>query len=120
MVVHGSDGLDELTLTGPSTVHELRDGEIEVYDIHPSRLDLPVVIVDDLGVGAPEANADVVREILGGGGGARRDVVLLNAAAGLVVGGAVDDLAAGIALAAESIDSGAAARTLDALLSLSS
>ncbi len=119
MVVHGSDGLDELTLTGPSEVHELRDGHVEVYDVFPQRLGLATVIVDDLGVGAPADNAEVIREILGGGGGARRDVVLLNAAAGLVVGGAADDLPAGLELAAAAVDSGAAARALEALIEVS-
>jgi len=119
MVVHGSDGLDELTLTGPSEVHELRDGEVSVYDVFPQRLGLATVIVDDLGVGAPEDNAEVVREILGGGGGARRDVVLLNAAAGLVVAGVADDLAAGLELAAGSVDSGAAAGALSRLVEVS-
>lgn len=116
MVVHGSDGLDELTLSGPSEVHELRDGDVDRYEIHPSRLGLAMAVVEDVGVGGPEQNAVAIREVLGGGGGARRDVVLLNAAAGLVVGGACDDLAAGIDLAAAAVDDGRAAAALDRLV----
>jgi anthranilate phosphoribosyltransferase len=119
MVVHGSDGLDELTLTGPSFIWELRDGEVERHEIHPLHLGLRTIVVDDLGVGAPEDNAAVVREILGGGGGPRRDVVTLNAAAGLVVAGLVDTVADGLELAAASIDDGHAATALERLISVS-
>ena len=119
MVVHGSDGLDELTLSGPSTIHEVRDGRIQVHEVHPSDVGLTPVKVEDLGVGAPEQNAAVVREILGGGGGPRREVVELNAAAGLVVGGLVEDLRDGIELARQSIESGAALACLDRLVEVS-
>ncbi len=119
MVVHGSDGLDELTLSGPSTIHEVRDGRIQVHEVHPSDVGLTAVKVEDLGVGAPEQNAAVVREILGGGGGPRREVVELNAAAGLVVGGVVEDLRDGIELARQSIESGAALARLERLIEIS-
>ena len=119
MVVHGSDGLDELTLSGPSTIHEVRDGQIQVHEVHPSDVGLTAVKVEDLGVGAPEENAAVVREILGGGGGPRREVVELNAAAGLVVGGVVEDLRDGIELARQSIESGAALACLERLIEVS-
>ncbi len=119
MVVHGSDGLDELTLSGPSTIHEVREGEVEVHEIHPSDLGLTAVKVEDLGVGAPDENAAVLREILGGGGGPRREVVELNAAAGLVVAGVADDLERGLALARGSIESGAAQERLDRLVVVS-
>lgn len=119
MVVHGSDGLDELTLTGPSVVSELRDGVVRTYDVIPQHLGLTAAVIEDVGVGSPEANAEAVRTLLAGGEGARRDIVLLNAAAGLVVGGVVDDLAAGLVLAADSIDSGRAADALEALISVS-
>lgn len=118
MVVHGSDGLDELTLSGPSLVWELRDGEIEQLEIHPARLGLTPAVVEDIGVGGPEENAAAVREVLAGVPGPRREVVLLNAAAGLVVGGAVDDLADGIEVAAAAIDGGAAAALLDRMVTL--
>ncbi len=119
MVVHGSDGLDELTLSGPSFVWELRDGEVTETEVHPSHLGLEMIVVEDIGVGAPEDNAEVVREVLAGGGGARRDLVALNAAAGLVVAGRVDDLGAGLDLANESIDGGHAAGCLDRLIEVS-
>jgi anthranilate phosphoribosyltransferase len=119
MVVHGSDGLDELTLSGPSFVWELRDGVVQDYEIHPSHLGLSTVVVEDIGVGAPDDNAAVIHEVLGGDGGPRRDIVLLNAAAGLVVSGVVDELGAGLELAADSIDSGRAAGCLDRLIATS-
>ena len=119
MVVHGSDGLDELTLTGPSVLSELRDGEVVTYDVIPQHLGLTAAVVEDVGVGSPEANAEAVRALLGGADGPRREIVLLNAAAGLVVGGVVDDLAAGLALAAESVDSGRAGAALDRLVTVS-
>jgi anthranilate phosphoribosyltransferase len=119
MVVHGSDGLDELTLTGPSFLWELRDGQVTESEIHPAHLGLTTVVIEDIGVGAPQDNAVALRSILGGDGGARRDVVLLNAAAGLVVSGTVDSLDAGIEVAARSIDSGAAAERLERLIAVS-
>ncbi len=119
MVVHGSDGLDELTLSGPTTVHDVSDGVVTVREIDPRDLGLEVTPVNELGVGAPDANADVAREILAGGGGRRRDLVRLNAAAGFVVAGRCDDLSDGLALAAESIDSGSAQRCLERLIEVS-
>ncbi len=119
MVVHGSDGLDELTLTGPSEVHELRDGEVQMYDVLPQHLGLGPAVVEDVGVGSPEANAEAIREVLGGTPGPRREVVLLNAAAGLVVGGAADSIEQGLALAAGAVDDGRAAAVLDRLLVVS-
>ena len=118
MVVHGSDGLDELTLTGPSEVHELRDGEVRTYEVLPQHLGLVAAVVEDVGVGTPEANAVAIREVLGGATGPRRDVVLLNAAAGLVVGGVADSLEDGLVAAAAAVDDGRAARVLDDLLAL--
>ena len=119
MVVHGSDGLDELTLTGPSVVHELRDGEVEVHEVLPQRLGLSTAVVEDLGAGSPDDNAAAIREVLAGGGGARREVVLLNAAAGLVVAGGVDSIEDGLPVAAAAIDDGGASATLDQLATLS-
>ncbi len=119
MVVHGSDGLDELTLSGPSTIHELRDGEIEVREVFPSDLGLSMVKTEDFGVGTPEANAEAIRALLGGEGGPRRELVLLNAAAAVVVAGRADDLAAGLEMATASIDSGAAAEALSRVIAVS-
>lgn len=119
IVVHGSDGLDELTLTGPSQVWELRDGETSTYDVFPQRLGLGSAVVEDIGVGSPEANAEAVRAVLGGRPGPRRDIVLLNAAAGLVAAGRCDDLGEGLVLAAAAVDDGRAAATLDRLVAVS-
>lgn len=119
MVVHGSDGLDELTLSGPSTVHELRDGDVTVSELFPTDLGLAMVKVDDYGVGDPAANAVAILDLLNGAEGPRRDLVLLNAAAALVVSGCVDDLAAGLVTATESVDSGAARTKLDQLIEVS-
>ena len=119
MVVHGSDGLDELTLTGPSQVHQLRDGVITELEVLPQHLGLVAAVVEDVGVGSPEDNATAIREVLSGVSGARRDVVLLNAAAGLVVAGAVDDLEAGLDLAASSVDSGRAMAALERVVEVS-
>lgn len=119
MVVHGSDGLDELTLSGPTTVHDVIDGVVTTREIDPRDLGLELTPVNELGVGAPEANADVAREILAGGGGRRRDLVCLNAAAGFVVSGRCGDLADGLDMAAESIDSGSAQRCLAHLIEVS-
>jgi anthranilate phosphoribosyltransferase len=119
MVVHGSDGLDELTLTGPSSLYELRDGEVTESEVLPQHLGLQAAVVEDVGVGTPEQNANAIDGVLNGEPGPRRDVVLLNAAAGLVVGGAVDDLAEGLDLAAESIASGRAAAALARVVEVS-
>lgn len=119
MVVHGSDGLDELTLSGPSYVWELREGDVGHYEVHPAHLGMEVVVTEDIGVGAPEANAEAVGEVLGGSPSHRRDVVVLNAAAGLIVAGAADDFAAAIELANTSIDSGSAAGALTRLIDAS-
>jgi anthranilate phosphoribosyltransferase len=120
MVVHGSDGLDEFTVAGPSTVHELRDGEVEVYDVDPDALGLGRADYGQVGVGSPEANAAAIREVLAGAPGRRRDVVILNAAAGLIVGGTADDLETGLAAASAAIDDGRAMATLDRLIEISS
>jgi anthranilate phosphoribosyltransferase len=119
MVVHGSDGLDELTLTGPSQVHQLRDGVITELEVLPQHLGLVAAVIEDVGVGSPEDNATAIREVLSGVPGARRDVVLLNAAAGLVVAGTVDDLEAGLELAATSVDSGRAMAALERVVEVS-
>lgn len=114
-VVHGG-GLDELTTTGPSSVLELRGGNVRTFTVDPVSLGLAPAIFDELVGGTPDFNADVVRRLLDGEQGAVRNIVLLNAAAGLVVADAVASLDEGVARAAESIDSGAARRVLDGLV----
>jgi anthranilate phosphoribosyltransferase len=116
MVVHGHDGMDELTTTGASTVHELRDGTVRTYELDPADLDLPVVSVDDVRGGDASTNAELARRVLDGEQGPYRDIVTLNAAAGLWVAGRVDDLSAGLSLARASIDQGNARVALDTLI----
>jgi anthranilate phosphoribosyltransferase len=115
MVVHGHDGMDELTLTGPSTVQELRDGDVREYEVDPAALGLTVVAPADVAGGDGAANAAIARRVLAGEPGPYRDIVLLNAAAGLVVGGAAGDLAEGVELARASIDGGKAQAVLATL-----
>lgn len=118
-VVHGG-GLDELSTTGPSNVLALdHDGGVRTFSIDPVSLGLAPATYDQLVGGDPEHNAEVVRRVLAGEPGAHRDIVVLNAAAGLVVAGAAEDMPAGLALATQSIDSGKAAATLDALVQVS-
>jgi anthranilate phosphoribosyltransferase len=115
MVVHGLDGLDEISLCGPTKVAELRDGQINEYEIRPESLGLKTCRLEDLHGGSAEESALIVRGILEGQTGPARDVVLLNSGAALYVGGKAETLAHGMRLAAESIDSGAAKRKLQQL-----
>jgi anthranilate phosphoribosyltransferase len=118
-VVHGADGLDELSTTGPNRVTQLRDGAVRTFFLDPLDLGLPHARLEDLQGGDARQNAAVFRAVLDGAPGPQRDVVLLNAAACLVVGGLASELHAGLALAAQSIDSGAARAKLDALVAYS-
>jgi anthranilate phosphoribosyltransferase len=119
-VVHGADGLDELATTGYSKVSECRDGSVRTFYVHPSDVGLAKAQPGALAGGDAAFNADLVRELLAGGRGPARDVVLLNAGAALFVAGRVARLADGLVAAAAAIDSGAARRTLDTLVRLSS
>ena len=118
MVVTGSDGIDELTITGPSTIHELRDGLVTTRNFDPAEVDIAVVDPAQIAGGDAAANAAIARRVFDGEAGAYRDIVCLNAAAGLVVAGLVDDLATGVELARASIDSGSAQRVLDRLVAV--
>ncbi len=116
-VVHGADGLCDLTATGPSRVTELRDGRIRTLEITPAECGLNTrASVDDLRVDSPAASAVAVRAILAGERSARRDHALLNAAAALIVAGIADGMPDGVARAAQAVDSGAAADTLARLV----
>jgi anthranilate phosphoribosyltransferase len=115
-VVAGMDGLDELTLAGPSLVCEARDGVVNEYEVHPESLGLPLAATGALIGGDVQRNAVLLRTVLEGEKGPRRDVVTLNAAPALVACGMAADLWEGVARAAEAIDSGAALRKLDALV----
>ncbi len=119
LVVHGRDGLDELTTTTTSRIVELRDGVTTAYEVDPVALGLKRVAPEALVGGDPATNALLARRVLAGDDGPHRDIVLLNAAAGLVAAGVVDDLESGIGAAAAAIDGGHAATALDRLVAAS-
>ncbi len=118
-IVHGSDGIDELTTTGPSTVVALEEGDIRGFAVAPEDAGLPRAAPADLAGGDAAHNAAIVRAVLDGVPGPARDVVVLNAAAALAVAGRADGLAEGAALAARAIDGGAAAAALAKLVAIS-
>lgn len=115
LVVHGADGLDELTTTAPNRAALVRRGQVERMDVDARDLGLPRATLADLAGGSPAQNAAITRAILAGERGPRRDIVLLNAAAALFVAEAAGTLAEGLERAARSIDEGAAAARLEAL-----
>lgn len=117
-VVHGADGMDELTTTGPTFVAELKDGRIDTFEVTPEAAGLPRASLDQLKGGDPQTNAAMLREVLNGRPGPIRDVVLYNAAAALIVADRVRDLKEGVALAGSSIDSGRARSALDRLIEI--
>ena len=116
LVFYGHDGLDELTVTTTSTVHELRDGSVTVYDVDPVDLGIPRAEHSALAGGDASGNAEVVHQIFAGASGPIRDIVVLNAAAALLVADLVSDLAGGVELAGAILDDGRAAATLDAMV----
>lgn len=116
LVVHGSDGLDEITITGPTRVAEVRDGQVRSYEVTPEEFALGRAPIDAIVGGDAAENARIIREVLGGKKSAQSDVVLLNAAAALVAAGKADHLHDAISLASQSIDSGSAAGKLRALV----
>ncbi|MCS7178145.1 MAG: anthranilate phosphoribosyltransferase [Anaerolineae bacterium] len=115
-VVHGADGLDELSTTGPNRVSWLQNGSIRTFILDPEDLGLPRAPLSALQGGVAAENAAIIRSILQGEQGPRRDVVLLNAAAALVAGNCAADLREGLSLAAWSVDSGAALEKLETLV----
>jgi anthranilate phosphoribosyltransferase len=119
LIVHGGDGLDELTNTGPSTVVELRDGEVRQWEVDPLELGLRRADREDLVGGDATVNADLARRVLAGEAGPHRDIITLNAGAGLLVAGLVEDLPAGIEAARAALDSGGAVRALARLTEVS-
>jgi anthranilate phosphoribosyltransferase len=118
-VVHGADGIDEMSTTGHTKISECRDGAVSTFYVHPSDYGLPKADRADLRGGDASTNAAIVREILAGEKGARRDVVLLNAGASLFVAGKAASVRQGIEEAAHAIDSGAARATLEAMIAAS-
>lgn len=118
-VVRGTDGLDEITTTGPTEVYEVNAGTHFQYHVLPIELGVPVARTDDLAGGDPQANVRVGRAVLSGKEGPPRDIVCVNAAAALSAAGLADDIQDGLQRAAESIDSGKAAGVLDRWIEVS-
>jgi anthranilate phosphoribosyltransferase len=116
LVVHGLDGLDEITITGPTRIAELREGTVRTYEVTPEEFGMNRGTLDEISGGDVAANAYIIRDILAGKKSPRKDVVLLNAAAALLAAGKVDHLADALPLASKSIDSGAALEKLQALV----
>jgi anthranilate phosphoribosyltransferase len=117
-VVHGSDGIDEITTSGPTSVASLENGKVTSFEVTPEDAGLPRSKPEHLKGGDPSTNADALRGVLAGVPGPYRDIVLLNAAAALIVAGKAKTLKDGAAVAAKSIDSGAARATLDRLIAI--
>lgn len=117
---NGDDGLDELSISGPSRVVELRNGKITRWELRPTDVGIDEAPLDAIKGGTADENARIVRDVLGGEKGPRRDVVLLNAAAGLAAAGIASDIRDGIVRAGEAIDAGRAAEALENLASVSS
>ena len=118
-VVHGEDGLDEITLTGPTSVAELNKGEVKEYTLDPIEMGLDYCSDEDLKGGSADDNAKILRELLDGAGGPKRDIVLLNAAAAITAGGKAGSIKQGLEVARKSIDSGAARQKLKDLCRIS-
>ncbi len=119
LVVHGLEGLDEISIAGPSRMAAVRDGVVNATEIAPEDFGLSRTPLCEVAGGTAAENADMVRSVLAGDTGPRTDIVLLNAAAGMVVAGLTDDMGAGIDLAREAIASGRAATALDRLVEVS-
>ncbi len=120
LVVHGLDGLDEITITGTTRVAEARDGSVRSYEIEPEEFGLGRATLEDIAGGDAMENAAIIRAVLDGEKSPRRDIVLLNAAGALVAAGRADHIGDAIPLAVKSIDSGVAVSKLDALIRFTS
>jgi anthranilate phosphoribosyltransferase len=118
-VVHGADGIDEMSTTGHTKVSECRNGAVSTFYVHPSDFGIPKAMQNDLRGGDAAANAAILRAVIDGEKGPRRDVVLLNAGASLFVGGQAASVRQGIERAALAVDSGAARAKLDAMIAAS-
>lgn len=119
MVVYGQDKLDEISLSAPTTVCEIKDGWYKMYTITPEQFGLERCSKDDLKGGSPQENAEILKAVLSGEKGPKRDAVLMNAGASLYIGGKADSMQDGIKLAAELIDSGKAMAALEKLIGIS-
>ena len=119
LVVHGFDGLDEITLTSETQVSELKNDNVTSFTIDPKEYGYSLCSANDLKGGSPEENAVIIRDILNGATGPKTDIVILNAAAAIYVGGKADSIEKGILVAANSIDSGAANKKFEQLCQIS-
>jgi len=115
-VVHGEDGLDEISTTSESRISELRHNQVQTYTVRPEDFGLPRTRMAELQGGSAADNAEIIRHILKGVRGPKRDIVVLNAGAAIAAGGKAEDIGAGVALAQRSIDSGAALEKLNRLI----
>ena len=118
-VVHGHDGLDEITTTTTTRVSELVNGIVKTYTFDPTTLGVPTATKEELLGGTPEENAKITTDVLTGKKGHKRDIVLLNAAAAIIAGGKADTFETGLEIAAHAIDSGQAIEKLETLISVS-
>src|SRR5262249_37686283 len=118
-VVHGADGLDEISSTGETRISEVREGMVRTFALRPDDFGLPRASLAELRGGDREQNAEIIRAVLGGERGPRRDIVLMNAAAALVIGARAHDFREGAAAAARAVDSGTARQKLENLVALS-
>jgi anthranilate phosphoribosyltransferase len=118
-VVHGADGIDEISTTGYTKVSEARDGSVNTFYLHPADVGLPKAIPETLKGATPRDNARTIERVLAGERGAARDVVLINAGAALFIAGVVASVEEGIAQASRAIDRGDASRTLEQLVTMS-
>ena len=115
-MVYGTDRLDEISISAPTLVCEIKDGELQSYEITPEQFGLKRAKKEDMAGGDPEENARITKAILAGEKGAKADAVVLNAGAGIYIAGKADSLAEGIKKAQEIIDSGRAAEKLEAFI----
>jgi anthranilate phosphoribosyltransferase len=120
LVVHGLDGLDEITITGKTRIAETREGTLRSYEVEPEEFGMRAASLQEIAGGDAAENAEIIRAIMGGEKSPRRDVVLLNSAAALVAANRAESLEKAIPIAAKSIDSGEAARKLQDLIRFTS
>ncbi len=119
MLVHGADGMDEISFTGDTFVAELKDGVVREYVLNPAQFELPIYVLSDIQIKDANASKEMILKVLNGEKGAARDIVLMNAGAAIYVAGVTSSLQLGIAKAAEVIDNGLALAKLNALIDLS-
>jgi len=120
LVVHGLDGLDEITITSTTRIAEAHEGSLKTYEVEPEEFGMKRATLEEISGGDAKENAEIIRAVLSGEKSPRRDVVLLNAAAALAAAGRAEHIARGVPLAEKSIDSGAALEKLESLVRFSS